>query len=186
MDSLQDWRDKDNLHRLHGAEQNSYEELTPPYMPRNSNITEPDEFFLVNGTDILFDKFAADEIFTVHNKSRKINFNSLTPAMLDFLTAGDLEKKQAYIEAQNQYISLNAIHALEILGDERYGLLRPFLSFSSSNNNYYFIVSEGRKVYDLMSSEKPNNNNEAGIKISILAEVKNKKYTYLSWKEDHI
>jgi len=185
VDSLQDWRDKDNLHRLNGAEQDTYEELTPPYIPRNSNITEPDEFFLVNGTDILFDKFAADEIFTVHNTSRKINFNSLTPAMLDFLTAGDPEKKQAYIEAQNQYIRLNAIHAIEILGDERYGLLRSFLNFSSNNNNYYFIVSEGRKVYDLQN-EKPNYKDEAGIKISILAEVKNNKYTYLSWKEDHI
>jgi general secretion pathway protein K len=186
MDSLQDWRDQDNLHRLHGAEKDTYEELLPPYTPRNGNITEPDEFFLVNGTDILLDKFGADEIFTVHNNTKKINFNSLTPGMLDFLTAGDPEKKQAYHEAQKMYITLSGIHALEILGDERYALLKPFLSFSSNNNRYYFIVSEGRKVYDLINSEETNNKDEAGIKISILAEVTNKKYTYLSWKEDNI
>ena len=186
VDSLQDWRDKDNLHRLYGAEKDVYEELTPPYIPRNGNITEPDEFFLVNGTDILLDKFAADEIFTVHNKTRKINFNSLPPAMLDFLTEGDPEKIQAYREAQELHIRLSGIHALEILGDERYALLKPFLGFSSSNNKYYFIVSEGRNVYTSLDNETLNTRNEAGIKISILAEVTKIKYTYLSWKEDTI
>ena len=185
IDSLLDWRDVDNLHRLHGAEKDAYEERTPAYSPRNGNITQPGEFFLINGTDILTGRFAADEVFTVHNSSRKINFNSLTPAMLDFLTDGDPERKEAYFEAQDQNIKLNAIHALEILGDERYGLFRPYLSFSSDNNSYYFIVSEGRKVYD-SEAEQTDDKHVAGVKISVLAEVRNKRYTYLSWKEDQI
>jgi hypothetical protein len=106
--------------------------------------------------------------------------------MLDFLTEGDPEKIQAYREAQELYIRLSGIHALEILGDERYALLKPFLGFSSSNNNYYFIVSEGRNVYTSLDNETLNTQNEAGIKISILAEVTKIKYTYLSWKEDTI
>jgi len=185
IDSLQDWRDVDNLHRLHGAEKDAYDERTPPYSPRNGNISQPGEFFLINGTDILTGRFAADEVFTVHNSSKKINFNSLTPAMLDFLTGGDPERKEAYFEAQNLNIRLNAVHALEILGDERYGLFRPFLSYSSGNNSYYFIVSEGRKVYG-SENEPTENKHAAGVKISVLAEIRNKTYTYLTWKEEHI
>jgi len=185
IDSLQDWRDADNLHRLNGAEKDAYEERTPPYTPRNGNISQPGEFFLVNGTDILIGRFAADEVFTVHNSSRKINFNSLTPAMLDFLTEGDPERKEAYFEAQDLNIKLNAVNALAILGEERFGLFRPFLSFSSGNNSYYFIVSEGRKVYD-SEGEQTDNKHVAGVRISVLAEVKNKRYTYLTWKEEQI
>jgi len=185
VDSLQDWRDADNLHRLHGAEKDTYDERTPPYSPRNGNISQPGEFFLINGTDILIGRFAADEVFTVHNRSRKINFNSLTPAMLDFLTEGDPEKKEAYFEAQDLNIRLNAVNAMAILGDERYGLFRPFLSFSSDNNIYYFIVSEGRTVYD-SEGEEANNKHVAGVKISVLAEIRNKSYTYLTWKEEQI
>lgn len=185
VDSLQDWRDVDNLHRLHGAEKDTYDERIPPYTPRNGNITQPGEFFLINGTDILIDTFAADEVFTVHNSSGKINFNSLTPAMLDFLTGGDPERKESYFEAQTLNITLGQAQALEILGDERYELFRPFLSFSSNRNSYYYIVAEGRKIYD-SEGVPANNKHRAGVKISVLAEVKNKRYTYLSWKEDQI
>jgi type II secretory pathway component PulK len=184
LDSLQDWTDPDPLHRLFGAEKDYYETLTPPYTPRDKNIVEPSEFFLIKGTEMLAGKFDAAEIFTVHNNTRKINFNSLTPAMLDFLTEGDPDKKAAYYEAQALYINLNAAHAAEILGGERYAVLSPYLSFTSVNNSYYYIVSWGKKDY-ISEEENTPERHIAGMKVSVLAEVRGTLYTLLSWKADH-
>ena len=179
VDSLQDWTDRDSLHRLNGAEKDMYEELTPPYTPHYNKIIHPAEFFLVHGTDILRNKFIPEEVFTVHNTTRKINFNSLTPAMLDFLTEGNQEKIQLYYENQALFIRLNTTHALEILEGERFALLRPFLSFSSGKNPYYFIVSKGEKRYD-SGDEDQESKHVAGMTISVLAEIKGIRYTYLS------
>jgi general secretion pathway protein K len=185
LDSLQDWIDKDNLHRLNGVEKDYYETLTPPYIPRDDRIAEVSEFFLIKGTESLVDTFNAADVFTIYNSTRKINFNSLTPTMLDFITAGDPEKKTAYYEAQSLYINLNITHALDILGQERFDLLRPFLSFSSGQNPYYFIVSQGENGYD-SNEEDTNKKHSAGVQISVLADVRRLQYSYLSWKEAQI
>ena len=103
VDSLLDWRDSDDLHRLNGAESETYEELDDPYIARNGKIEDPSEFFLINGTEPLVGKFFAQEIFTVYNTKGKINFNSVTPAMLDFLTGGDKGKIEAYREAKKEF-----------------------------------------------------------------------------------
>jgi general secretion pathway protein K len=184
LDSLEDWVDRDNLHRLNGAENDFYEELSTPYTAHDDKIIHPAEFFLVQGTDILRNKFIPEEVFTVYNTTRKINFNSLTPAMLDFLTEGNQEKIQLYYENQALFIRLNTNHALEILGDERFSLLRPFLSFSSGKNPYYFIVSKGEKGYD-SGDENQESRHVAGMTVSVLAEIRGTRYTYLSWKERH-
>ena len=62
VDSLLDWRDSDDLHRLNGAEKETYEALEPPYIPRNGKIMDPAEFFLIHGTDMLVDRFTADGV----------------------------------------------------------------------------------------------------------------------------
>lgn len=189
IDSIQDWRDADDFHRLNGAEKETYEELEPPYAPRNGQIEDPAEFFLINGTSVLTHRFAADEIFTVFNKTNKINFNSLTPAMLDFLTEGDPEKKEAYVQAQTLYNNLNAATAREILGDERYNILRPYLTYASGRNPYYFIVSVGRKGYapvDEEQDEEQRQRHFPGTKVSVLLNLQHRNFTYLSWKESHI
>ncbi len=99
LDSLLDWRDPDDLHRVNGAEKDYYQSLEDPYIPRNGRIVEPSEFFLVKGTERLAGKFDPEAVFTVYNSRSRINFNSLTPEMLDFLTNGDKDAIAAYYEA---------------------------------------------------------------------------------------
>ena len=98
IDSLQDWRDGNDLYRLNGAEQDYYEGLDQPYTIRNGKLEDPGEFFLIRGTELLRDKFDPYEVFTVNGTVSKVNFNSLSPGMLSFLVAGDEEMIALYHE----------------------------------------------------------------------------------------
>lgn len=49
VDSIQDWRDSDKLHRLSGAEDDYYLALPVPYRAKNGNFETIDELLLVKG-----------------------------------------------------------------------------------------------------------------------------------------
>jgi general secretion pathway protein K len=49
VDSVLDWLDADDLHRLHGAEEEYYGLLPEPYRPRNGSFEALDELLLVKG-----------------------------------------------------------------------------------------------------------------------------------------
>lgn len=49
MDSMQDWVDKDDLHRLNGAEDDYYLTLNPPYRAKNDLFGTVEELLLVKG-----------------------------------------------------------------------------------------------------------------------------------------
>ncbi len=49
VDSILDWRDPDNLHRLSGAEDDYYQSLDPPYRAKNGRFDAVEELLLVRG-----------------------------------------------------------------------------------------------------------------------------------------
>lgn len=49
VDSILDWRDPDNLHRMNGAEQDFYQSLSPPYGVKNGRFDTVEELLLVRG-----------------------------------------------------------------------------------------------------------------------------------------
>ncbi len=49
VDSIQDWRDPDNFHRLNGAEDDYYLALPTPYRAKNADFDSIDELLLVKG-----------------------------------------------------------------------------------------------------------------------------------------
>ncbi|MDQ1333063.1 MAG: Type secretion system protein [Thermodesulfobacteriota bacterium] len=49
VDSILDWRDKDNLHRLNGAENEYYNSLPEPYECKNGDFDSEEELLLVRG-----------------------------------------------------------------------------------------------------------------------------------------
>jgi general secretion pathway protein K len=63
VDSIQDWRDPDNLHRLNGAEDDYYLSLPTPYRAKNANFDSIDELLLVKGItpEILYGNIATPE-----------------------------------------------------------------------------------------------------------------------------
>jgi general secretion pathway protein K len=64
VDSILDWRDPDNLHRLSGAEDDYYLSLPTPYRAKNANFETIDELLLVKGMtpEILYGNVASPEL----------------------------------------------------------------------------------------------------------------------------
>jgi general secretion pathway protein K len=180
-DSLLDWQDSNDLHRLNGAESDYYESLDDPYIPRNGNIQDPSEFFLVRGTEELAGKFVAADIFTVHNRSDSINFNSLSPLMLDFLTQGDKEKKEAYREARDTHEVMTASLAHQILGDERFAACSSALVYKKDSSKVYTIVAKGEPGRMVEEKFKPEGR---ATEVRALIELRGDKVRYLAWQEN--
>ena len=63
VDSIQDWRDPDNLHRFNGAEDDYYLSLPTPYRAKNADFESLDELLLVKGMtpEILYGNVASPE-----------------------------------------------------------------------------------------------------------------------------
>ncbi len=190
VNALKDWRDSDDAYHS-DPEAEAYEELEDPYATRNGNIQDPAEFFLLYGSEKLAGRFKANEIFTINNSSKKINFNSLTPAMLDFLTEGDEDKIKAYYESQELYEKLTPALALQILEEERYDELSKELSYSTTNNKFYTIIARGEAGVTPESLENDAANAEdeesadkkGAMEVTVIFELKGSRVTYYSWEE---
>jgi len=174
IDSLQDWRDADDLHRVNGAEREVYQALAHPYIPRNGAIEEVAEFRLIHGTSRLADAFAPEEVFTVHNPQGKINCNSLTPAMLDFVMDGDSDRMQAYREAQNASANLNTLTLRQLMGEGRYAVLGQHLN-CDAGSPFYTITAVGRPAAAA-----------AGVKAHAIVRLAADSYQLLAWREEGI
>lgn len=182
VDSLQDWRDANDLHRLNGAEGDYYESLDDPYIPRNGNIQDPSEFFLIKGTEAMAGRFNAADFFTVHNSKTQINFNSLTPGMLDFLTNDDEEKKEDYLDAQETHGTITAALARLILGDERFDDCSSALTYTKINNKYYSIVAKGGPGR-VAAGEEEFQAEGMETEVRVMFERRGDRIRYISWQE---
>jgi len=104
VDSILDWRDRDSLARLHGAESDYYMKRRVPYRAKNGFFDSPEELLLVRGvTPALF--YGSEEmpglkdIFSVYSRSSRINAENAPPEVLRALvgndTAADLLEQRA-------------------------------------------------------------------------------------------
>jgi len=96
VDSIQDWRDADELHRLHGAESDFYLRLPVPYRARNGNLQDVGELLQIRGiTRELY--FGADgrpglgNLVTAVASVNAINLNTAPPPVLKALGLSDAE-----------------------------------------------------------------------------------------------
>jgi len=130
------------------------------------------------------------DVFSVYNDKSggKINFNSLTPAMLDFVTGGNAEAATAYREAKKEYNgTVPSALAMEIMGEDRFSLISPYLTFSTGGSDYYYVVGTGEPglvaTEDLVE-EKPQKT--PGSRNSVLIKKRGSAYTILAWQERYI
>ena len=87
VDSIMDWKDTDDLHRLHGAESDYYMSLPNPYKAKNANFDTLEELLLIKGMtpEILYgdggDK-GAIAFLTVTSKRNTFNVNTAPKEVL--------------------------------------------------------------------------------------------------------
>lgn len=177
-DSILDWRDADDLHRINGAEDKYYQSLPNPYPAKNGNFDSPEELLLVRGMTPEIFYGGLGEMLTVYSDSaqgeaNRININAASVKMLRALP-GMTDELAAAVESyrkEKDFKSLNQL--MPILGDEVYSAVSPYLSVQLSA--VYTLRSEG-----LVSDSSVREGVCAVIKIdSRLKE----RYTVMQWTD---
>ncbi|MEO0250136.1 MAG: hypothetical protein ABIN58_11555, partial [candidate division WOR-3 bacterium] len=148
VDSVLDWKDADDLRRLHGAENNYYRSLPNPYDAKNGNFVTPEELLLVKGVTpkILYGDSTTKgliEFVTTLSRTPRINVNGaskevllaipgLTPLMVDAILTVRQGKEIATLEeirsiladgyqAANRFLTAGSsnILSIESMGHEQ-------------------------------------------------------------------
>ena len=174
VDSILDWRDPDDLHRLQGAESDYYQSLPHPYKAKNGNFDTVEELILVKGVtpEILYgndQKPGLIDFLTVQAKTNKINLNAATKSVLMALPGMTPEIAEAVV-AYRQDKEIQSLQEIAGLLGEAQAQLAPYVTVAVGNT--FTIESRGYK-----------NNSSAGygIQAKVILEGNN-QYRYLSYK----
>ncbi|MHB8773150.1 MAG: type II secretion system minor pseudopilin [Syntrophales bacterium] len=187
VDSILDWRDKDNLHRLNGAEDDYYLSLPRPYKCKNGDFTSLEELLLVRGvTPKMFDAGLKDMI-SVYQEGEtgstgagrkaaaldvdRINVNAASLSMLRSLPRMTEEAVQAIRNYREQRDFRSLTDLSSVVGAEVFTGISPYVTLSLVP--YYTIRSVGMLK-------------ESGIRQGVQAVVKidknlEKGYEIIQW-----
>lgn len=190
VDSILDWRDENNLHRINGAEDDYYLSLDPPYECRDGEFRSKEELLLVRG---ISQKIFADiedmitlytdsdtqqsSLFTRNlskNTSNKININFAPKQLLRSLPMMTDELADEIIARRNEkfFQNLNALQAA--LGAEIYAAVNQYLTVSVSS--FYSMTAYGF-----------TENNRSKSVVNAIIEVDKKfenGYRFVQWTEE--
>jgi general secretion pathway protein K len=157
VDSIMDWRDKDNFHRANGAEDEYYLSLPEPYKCKNGDFTSIEELLLVRGvTPEIFYGGLKDMVAVYQDKEtgserdnqrrvefnfNRININAASPRMLRALPrmTDDMVQEIMKYREKKDFRSLSDLQL--IVGSDIYAAIWPYITLSLSP--YYTIKSVG-------------------------------------------
>ena len=119
-DSILDWIDSDTNHRPNGAEINFYQNLIPPYLPKNAPIENLDELSMIRGIDekLLYgtdQNKGLTSFFTAYNV-KSVNPNTASPEILSIIFSEsqakeimkEREKKGFYDNTKSNYFKIKS------------------------------------------------------------------------------
>ncbi len=140
VDSILDWKDTDDAHRLYGAENSYYMSLPIPYRAKNADFDTLEELILVKGMtrDVLYGNEKRKGIIhfvTAHSGAATINMNAAPKDVLmaiPHMTEGLAERILALHET-NAPISRQDMAGLIGL---RYGEMLNYASFGGGTNTF--------------------------------------------------
>jgi general secretion pathway protein K len=153
VDSILDWKDKDNLHRLHGAEDEYYQSLPRPYKAKNAPFDSLEELVLVRGMTRQILQGTADRkgilpFCTIHTTSDKINLLSAPPEVLKAIPGMTDDMVQRIMEYRDLSPAAKSQHIAGWVGGG-FNTIAPYVTTVESN--VYSIDAIGYK-----GSEKRN------------------------------
>jgi len=142
VDSILDWRDKNDLHRINGAEDDYYRSLPEPYECKDDDFDCVEELLLVRGVtaEMFYGKLR--HMVTVYlSGSNKININAASVTMLRSLPrlTDDLVRDIVEYRTEDSFKSLTEL--LPIVGSEVYRAILPYITLK--NSPYFTIESVG-------------------------------------------
>ena len=165
VDSILDWRDKDNLHRVNGAEDDYYLSLPRPYKCKNGDFTSISELLLVRGvTPEIFHGGLKDMVSVYQDKEtnafsdlqriappefrtgepfnyNRININAASPRVLRALPQMTEDAVQAIMTYRQKKDFRSLADLLLLVGADVYVGISPYVTLGLSP--YYTIRSVG-------------------------------------------
>jgi general secretion pathway protein K len=143
VDAILDWRDRDNISRPLGGENDYYLSLNPPYPAKNGPLDTVEELFWLRGVNpALFGRLR--EFFTVQRTGRGVNVNAAPPEVLRSLGM-TAEQAQAVVLARALTPLRNRRELNNALGASAMGRFSAPMTFRSSQ--FYEIISTGVVEY---------------------------------------
>jgi len=165
VNAIIDWRDKDDLIRINGAEKATYEAADLPYQPRNKPFQTTEELRLVFGvTAEIFEQLKT--MITVYSKQTMVDLKAAEKKVLLAATNLDSETIDSYIA--------------ERINSERNQLPTPaFPQFSGKKAN-----ASAKKIYTVIAETQLNNGAKARIQVIMQRNPKNtpQPFIILDWK----
>ncbi len=131
VDSIMDWRDSDDLHRINGAESDYYRSLTPPYTAKNGPFDTVEELLWVRGvTPSVFFGETGDEraqgnnarriglreIFTVDSPVDRVNLRTASAEVIHAITGIPLDKCRRFVEERKKLSEKTIADLIPLLG----------------------------------------------------------------------
>jgi len=93
VNSIMDWRDKDNFHRANGAEDDYYLSLPQPYKCKNGEFTSIEELLLVRGVTPEIFYGGLKDMVTVY-QDKETGLEGFSQVYLDTLTESERDKRK--------------------------------------------------------------------------------------------
>jgi general secretion pathway protein K len=135
VDSIMDWRDTDDLHRVNGAESDYYASLTPGYSAKNGLLDSVEDLLWIKGMtrELFYGQpelagantepagIALRDIFTVDSPIDRVNLRSASAQVIHALMGIPLERCRAFVEERKK------------LSDKTLGDLLPLLGISAGD-----------------------------------------------------
>lgn len=188
-DSIEDWRDPDDLNRANGAESEYYQSLNPPYFAKNGPFDVPEELLLVRGVtpEIYYGKKALSDTgerieyyglqnyLTTFSSIARININAAPAAVLAAIPGLDYD-------VANQIVAMRQQEPLMDIGQVMERI--PGIPTEAAN----YLSAMRSQVYTLVSSGKLNNS-EVISRVRAVVRMQNagpQLYTVLYWNESNL
>jgi general secretion pathway protein K len=138
VDSILDWKDADDLTRLHGAESDYYMSLPNPYKAKNANFDNLEELLLVKGItpEIIYGnekKPGLINFITVYSNTDKININVAAPEVLKAIPLMSDDAIQKIINYRTADNTSKDGSNLQTLLAADYAMISPYITTADSN-----------------------------------------------------
>jgi len=159
VDSIMDWRDPDDLHRVNGAENDYYANLTQPYTAKNGPLDTVEDLLWIRGiTSELFygvaersgqaeepsRGFGLRDIFTVDSPIDRVNLRTASPEVLYALLGIPLEKGRAFVEERRKLSGKTLTDLLPLLGISSGDSTLQMFIFT--NPSVVTVIADGRTL----------------------------------------
>jgi len=165
LDAWRDWKDRDELKRVNGAEKEDYyEKLEIPYEPRNGSLETVGELLLIKGFDEIFKNVNLDAAFTIYGGHNRINPNIATREALKMVPGLDEASINTILtkRVKEEFKSNNDL-SLFMEGDNLSQAM-PWIDVRRTTN-YYTIAIQPKSLEELQALEEAKENGDESEKI---------------------